>query len=212
MAGPGNRHCANCIGTRSYTVHRLGWTKCCVAGRPEDVCGDGIRADTGTWTALITSLGACSVTSMEVDGSTSFGLQSPDVAGRSMMTSLDRIAAYWRRHELRPMQAARREFNPSARSTAGSIYLYPVEIESAPYSEDENENSLCTKTSLMSYGGSSSYAQNGGTLWNYLKQVILITSNIVKNVFHLICQAICGENDWLTSSINKWVNDRALCL
>jgi len=46
MASPGNRHCANCIGTRSYTVHRLGWTKCCVAGRPEDVSGDGIRADT----------------------------------------------------------------------------------------------------------------------------------------------------------------------
>jgi len=22
------------------------------------------------------------------------------------------------------------------------------------------------------------------------------------NVFHLICQAICGENEWLTSSVN----------
>ena len=24
-------------------------------------------------------------------------------------------------------------------------------------------------------------------------------SNIVKNVFHFMCQAICGENEWLTS-------------
>jgi len=39
-------------------------------------------------------------------------------------------------------------------------------------------------------------------LWNYLKRVILIMSSIVKNVFHLICQAICDENKWLTSRVN----------
>ena len=39
-------------------------------------------------------------------------------------------------------------------------------------------------------------------LWNYLKQVILIMSNIVKNVSHLIRQAICGENEWLTSRVS----------
>jgi len=37
---------------------------------------------------------------------------------------------------------------------------------------------------------------------SYLKQVILIMSNIVRNVFHLICQAICGEDEWLTSSVD----------
>ena len=32
-------------------------------------------------------------------------------------------------------------------------------------------------------------------LLNYLKQVILIMSDIVQNVFHLISQAVCGENE-----------------
>jgi len=33
-------------------------------------------------------------------------------------------------------------------------------------------------------------------LRNYLKQVIMIMSDIVENVFfHLTCQAICGENE-----------------
>ena len=37
---------------------------------------------------------------------------------------------------------------------------------------------------------------------NYLKQVILTMSDIVQNVFHLICQTICSENEWLTSTVN----------
>jgi len=38
--------------------------------------------------------------------------------------------------------------------------------------------------------------------WSYLNQVILTLSDIVKNVFHLICQAICDENEKLNLRVN----------